>query len=93
MVYLGDIGTIIKINLGEDVSGGSAFGIKYMAPDMSTGTWAAALDGTDAITATVPAGDIDAAGAWKVQAVVTVAAEKFHSTIGGFDAVTPLFLP
>jgi len=84
MVFIGDIGTEIKIDTGEDISSATGVSITYLKPvSKDTGTWVAAVDGTQVVLYTTDAGDFDEAGIWRVQAVITFSATSiFQTTIG-----------
>ena len=85
MIYMGDIGTLLRVDCGEDISSGASFEIKYRKPDAlkTTGSWVGTLSGTDIVQYAIQDGDLDVKGTWRVQAEITVsAAEVYHSTIG-----------
>ncbi len=91
MIYIGDIGTVLRIDCGEDISSGASFAIKYRKPDKTTGTWVATLEGTDSMQYAIEDGDMDLKGTWRLQGVVTVSAtEVYHSTIGEVDVAPAL---
>lgn len=71
-VYVGDTGTVIVLDCGQDVSAASARSIEYRKPDGTTGSWAASASGTNAIQFTTLAGTLDQAGRWRLQAKVTL---------------------
>jgi hypothetical protein len=71
-VYAGDIGTVILLDAGVTLTGGTV-AIKWQNPAGNTGTWsgtiATATSGANkGISYTTQAGDVDIAGEWKLQA-------------------------
>lgn len=68
--YLGDDGTAIVLNCGEDISDGTAFSIEALKPDGSTAvSWSASLNGIDSVRTV--AAVLDVVGRWRLQAKVT----------------------
>lgn len=73
-VYVGQTALSIQLDTKIDLTSGATFLIKYVKPDATTGSWTAAVIGvaTDGIIGyTADAGELDAAGDWKVWAHVT----------------------
>lgn len=80
--HKGDIGTIIKIDLGEDISTATVRKIKYRKPDGTMGEWTAAAHGTTAVKYTTTAvADLNQVGRWKFQAYIEMPDWKGHSTM------------
>lgn len=75
-VYVADVGTEIVLNCGADVSAATVKSIKVQKPDGTTTSWAAVLEGTNYLKYTIQDGDLDQAGAWKVQAYIEIASWK-----------------
>lgn len=71
-VYVGDIGTAISLNCGQDVSAATARTIEAQRPDGSTVSWSAVADGTTRIRFVTIAGSLNIDGKWKLQAKVTL---------------------
>lgn len=71
MIIAGDIGSIITITLGEDCSLASDLAMRYEKPSGEMGEWAAVAYGTTGIQYVTGEGDIDEAGTWNLQAIVT----------------------
>lgn len=69
-VYVGDVGTVIYLDTGEDMSSASVMKIKVKKPDASTVEWTAALDvtNTNRIKYVVVADDLDQDGTYRLQA-------------------------
>jgi len=71
-VYVNDVGTVILLDTGVDLSGGT-LSIKYRKPDGATGSWSGTIANTSSgagkgISYTTVAGDLSVSGAWKLQA-------------------------
>lgn len=75
-VYVGDYGTVVSINCGEDVSGATVAQLKVQKPGGTIVTWTATVYGTDYLRYTIQDGDLDEAGVWKIQAAVTLPSWK-----------------
>lgn len=71
-VYVGDTGTAIILDCGQDVSAATARSIEARKPDGTTVSWAASASGTNAIRFDTLAGTLDQAGKWRLQAKVTL---------------------
>ena len=71
-LYVGDTGTVITLDCGQDVSAASVRSIEVRKPDGSTASWTASASGTDSLTYTTLAGTLDQAGEWALQALVTL---------------------
>ena len=71
-VYVGDIGTIILLDTGVDISAGSVFEIKVKKPDNTTATWTATLYGQSQVKYIAQSGDLNVAGTYLLQAKVTM---------------------
>lgn len=71
--YIGDVGTEIILDCGVDVSAATVRTIKALKPDGTSVDWTAVLEGTTAIKYTIQSGDLDQAGAWKLQAYIEIA--------------------
>jgi hypothetical protein len=71
-VYVGDTGTAIILDCGQNISAASARSIEVKKPDGSTVSWTASASGTNAIRFDSLAGTFDQAGQWRLQAKVTL---------------------
>jgi hypothetical protein len=78
-VHVGDIGSEIIYDVGEDISAGSGLKLKYRKPDGSVGQWTAVLHGTTAVKyVTTAVGDLPLAGAWDFQPYIELSGWKGH---------------
>lgn len=100
-IHVGDVGFAFQVTLLDDttsivldVSGASAKVLWFQKPDGTTVEFPAAFvtDGTDGKIQYVTADgtDLDQAGTWKVQGVVTLPGAKIHSDIGKFKVLANL---
>ena len=71
-VYVGDTGTVIVLDCGQDISAATARSIEVRKPDGSVASWAASASGANSIAYTTLAGSFDQAGPWRLQAKVTL---------------------
>lgn len=69
-VYIGDTGTQIFLDCGEDITNATALSIKVQKPDNSIVTWPGELSGITSILYTTTDSDFDQEGIWKLQAYV-----------------------
>ncbi len=72
-VYEGDIGTVIELDTGEDISSASTLRIYYTKPSGTTSFWPATLVGTSRLSYTTQSGNLDEDGVWSLQAYVVTA--------------------
>jgi hypothetical protein len=72
-VYLDAVGTVIRLNMGTDVSAASAIMLEVHKPDGTEDEWTAAVDGADdeAVTYTTAADDLDQVGEYLIQPLMT----------------------
>lgn len=80
MMQKGDIGTVIILDTGEDISTATLVKIRYKKPNGDTGEWTASVNSTE-VRYTTLAGDIDQTGDWEMQAYVELAAWQGYSAI------------
>jgi hypothetical protein len=73
-VYVGDTGTVIVLDCGQNVSAASARAIAARKPDGTVASWSAVAEGANSIKYTTEVTTLDQAGTWQLQAVVTLAA-------------------
>lgn len=91
-VYVGDIGTVIVLDCGRNVSDATARAIEVRKPGGSETTWPASASGTDSIQVTVGAGVLDEAGRWKFQSHVTLPSGQWRgetAVLEVFDEFAP----
>lgn len=87
--YVGDTGTVITLDCGQDISAASAREIEVRKPDGTTTSWAAVASGADSIAFTSLAGTFDMPGRWKLQARVTLAAGEWLGETAVLDVYSP----
>jgi hypothetical protein len=69
-IYQGDVGTQIILDCGSDISTATVRKIKARKPSGALVEWNAAASGSNSITYTTQANDIDEAGSWSIQAYI-----------------------
>lgn len=69
-VYVGDTGTVIVLDCGQNVLAAVTRSIDVRRPDGSSTSWYAIPNGTNAIQATLGPGELTMPGAWRLQANV-----------------------
>lgn len=89
--YVGDYGTDIIVECGEDISGATGTVIKYRKPDNKTGEWVATIyDNPDSqydnscLKYTVEDGDWDLAGTWFINAFMSLTGWTGHGETDSF---------
>ena len=88
---VGDIGTVISLDLGVDVSAATKAQLKIVKPDGVQLTKTATASGTALLYATI-AGDLSLAGEYNVQGYVEIGGWKGHSERpASFVVAPPLF--
>ena len=77
-IYENDYGTVIDLDVGEDVSAATTFRIYYTKPSGTTGYWTASLQGTNKLRYTTQNGDLNEDGVWSLQARVSNGSSVWH---------------
>lgn len=88
-VYTGDIGTLIVLDCGQNISAATARSILVRLPDGSEVTWAAVANGTDAVAYTSEAGTFTQPGQHKLQARVTLPSGTWRGATATLDVYLP----
>lgn len=88
-LYVGDTGTVITLDCGQDISAATARAIEVRKPDGTTATWAAVASGSNAIAFTTLAGSFDMPGRWKLQARITLPSGVWRGETAVLDVYTP----
>jgi hypothetical protein len=86
-VFVGDVGTKIRLDAGQDISSASLIQLKYKKPSGETGTWTGTLEGTDYayyITQAASEPDLDENGRWQIQLYVELPTWQGHGEISYF---------
>lgn len=97
-IHVGDVGTEFRITILEgaavvDLSSASSIDIIIKRPDgtLITANGSLYTDGTDGIIYyNILVGDLDQGGIYKIQAVVTIGAATYSSSIGSFKVMCNL---
>jgi hypothetical protein len=78
-IYVGDIGTEITIDLGEDISAATVMRIDVIKGDKTTAQWAAAASGSTAIQYLTVADDLNVPGVYLLNAYIELPGWKGHA--------------
>lgn len=70
-IFKGQSNLTLNIDTGISLAGASVPTILYMKPDKTKGSWVGTVSGTS-LTYVLSNGDIDQAGVWSFQALVTI---------------------
>jgi hypothetical protein len=70
--YVGDTGTTIVLDCGQDISAATQRTIEVRKPNRTTTTWAATAEGATSLKFTTLQGTLDMAGDWALQAKVAL---------------------
>ena len=76
---VGDIGTSLVIDLGEDVSGAASTKIVARKPDHTTAIWSS-FAVNETVVYIIEDGDLDQHGEWLLQAYVDLSSWSGYST-------------
>lgn len=88
-LYVGDTGTVIILDCGQDISAASARSIEVRKPDGTTVTWSAVASGSNSIAFTTLAGSLDMPGRWRLQAHVTLPSGQWRGETAMLDVYSP----
>lgn len=88
-VYVGDTGTQVVLDCGQDISAATARSIEVRKPDGSATSWAASASGTNAVAYISQAGTFDQAGAWRLQAKVTLPSGVWRGATAELQVFAP----
>ena len=89
-VFFNDIGTLIKVDIGSDVTGATVHKIKLIKPDGTIGEWDAEVS-TQYLQHTTVDGDLDQIGEWVAQSFVTTEFGSWHGEITRFEVLDPIY--
>jgi hypothetical protein len=88
-VFQNDVGTLIQVDVGSDITGASEHQIKYVKPNGVASFWDATVS-TQYLRYTTVDGDLDQIGEWTIQAKVTVAGGTWHGEVTRFEVLKPI---
>ena len=88
-VFLNDIGTLIRVDVGSDITGATVREIKYIKPNGIKGAWTATVV-EKYLHYVTKEGDLDQIGEWIVQALVTTSLGTWHGEITRFEVQEPI---
>lgn len=88
-VFYNDIGTLINVDVGSDVTGATTRKIKYIKPDGESGEWNATIS-TQYLQYTTVDEDLDQVGDWIIQAYVVTPSGSWHGETARFEVKAPI---
>lgn len=88
-VFLNDIGTQIRVDVGSDITGALTKQIKYIKPNGDSGAWEATVS-TQYLIYTTQDGDLNQSGEWVAQAKVQTGSGTWHGEITRFEVLDPI---
>jgi hypothetical protein len=68
--YVGDVGTVLVVSAGQNISSATAHHLKIIKPDMTEVTWTGDIYNDTYYKYTTVAGDFNLSGIYKVQLYV-----------------------
>jgi len=85
-IYVDDIGTILRLDIDEDLTDASTTEIRYKKPDGSTGVWVATKSSThdNCIEYIMQSGDMNLEGQYKVYAYLVFPTWRGRGEIATF---------
>lgn len=76
--YVGDIGTILIIDVCNDITTATLMALDVTKPDGTTDRWVGSLSGSTSIQYVIEADDFDQAGEYRVQSYVEMPTWSGH---------------
>jgi len=70
--YVGDVGTIVKIDMQETITGATGLIFNVRKPNGDEVVWTPSIDGTEKLKYTVVEGDFNVPGVYKIQPELTL---------------------
>ena len=89
---VGDVGTLISLDTGSDISTNTSKKIRYQKPSGFIGEWDANLSGTQILTYVTQSADIDEEGLWTFQAYVVLPSGEWYGELATHDVGRRLVL-
>jgi hypothetical protein len=83
--YVGDIGTVIDVDLGENISTATSVAFSILKPDGTTETWEAEIYADNYLRYATQEGDLDQAGTYKIQPLITLLAWSGRGETAEFE--------
>lgn len=89
-VYVGDVGTVIEIDMQENISSATGYKLKVRKPDGTLVDWAPSIYGTNYLRYTIVTNDLNMAGTYTIQPYMTIGTWTGRGDVISF-AVEELF--
>ena len=87
--YVGDTGTVLILDCGQNISAASNRRIRASKPDGTTVIWNAVASGSNSIGYVSVSDTFDQAGYWMMQAIVTLPTGMWHGTTSRLRVYSP----
>lgn len=71
-IYINDIGTVIEIDMGENISTATGLVLEVQKPDLTRVEWTPIIYGTNYLRYSVVAGDLDKVGKYLINPKLTL---------------------
>lgn len=71
-IFVGDIGTELLINMGENISSASSVSLSVRKPDGTVVTWTPTIQGTLYLRYLTQSGDLNLAGEYAISPLLTI---------------------
>lgn len=68
--YIGNVGTVVRLDVGQDITAATLLQIEALKPDDTVVTWAGTARDTTKVEHIVAAGELNMAGDWYLQVKV-----------------------
>jgi len=88
-IYVGDTGTLIVLDCGQDISAASVRTIEVRKPNGTAVQWSAVANGANSLAYTSLADTFDMAGEWQLQARVTLPSGQWRGKTAALQVYAP----
>ena len=84
-IYIGDVGTLFRVNCIGDISTATLAQIKVQKPDGTKVEWTGSIINSTIIQYAIADGDLDQAGYYYAQAYVEIGTSKWSGAMFNFE--------
>jgi hypothetical protein len=88
-VYVGDVGTDIIVDCGQDISGATSTSLEVNKPDGTNVSWTATIYQSNYLKYTIIADDFDQEGIYRVQSKLTLGGWTGRGETANFRVYNP----
>lgn len=93
IIRKGDVGTLIRVDIGVDITDATVKRLIYVKPNGVAGIWAGTIADSNFITYITKAGDISLPGLWKLQSYIETPSGKWYGDLATFTVQDRLMEP